>query len=357
MPLEHGHSNHQDGWCAKCEINVPAHVGKELVDPHPHVLCNEHWFQRISENYHLLSFEKRPASNMQASINPKKEYNIPWKYSYQYNSFGFRSPEFHEDTNIVALGCSHTFGVGVPKDFIWTSFVSEITGINDVINLGVPGASVPLCVRLLSTYINEYGSPKIVLCNFPDFHRYEVFDDIGRAQMGSSASANYEDFSKTNIFSYIQNLQAINFLEAMCKANKIKLVWQIWVSQVSSLEKLHVSEEFFKNKFKSFKSLENHDVWNPDREDFKYKTKTNEIIYIGKSPEIKCCENIYEKTKDFFHFGYDRYKVPKKLYHKMITEDYFNKNLAKTTFPNWGREAHFGAHSHYHWAKNLVGGI
>lgn len=299
--------------------------------------------------------KKDPLLICGAVVNPKREYSTPWRYSYQYNSFGFRSSEFHTNTNIVALGCSHTFGVGVPVQSIWTSFISDLTGIQDVVNLGVPGASIPLCVRLLATYINQYGPPKIVLCNFPDFHRYEVLDDIGRAKMGNSANANYEDYSKTNIFSYMQNLQAINFLEAMCKTNKIKLVWQVWVSKVSSLEKLHVSEEFFEKKFKSFKQLVGHDSWNPDRNNFKYKS--NKIIYTGKEPEVTCCNDIYEKTKDYFHFGYDRYKVPKKLYHKSIDEDFFNQNLVKTTFPNWGKEAHFGAHSHYHWAKNLVENI
>ena len=229
---------------------------------------------------------------------------------------------------------------GVPEDFIWPNFVSQLTGINDVANLGVPGASINLSVRLFATYINNFGPPKIVLCNFPDFHRYEAFDDLGKILMGNSASAAYEHYSYSAITSYMQSLQAINFLEALCKTNKIKLVWQGWVSKFSSLEELSVSEEFFKSKFKNFKTLDGYDIWNP--------------FEIG---DPKCCNELYKKTKEFFHFGYDRYSVPKKMQSKLIDEEFYNKKLVLNHREIIERKAHLGAHAHWHWAKNLVEGI
>ena len=72
--------------------------------------------------------------------------------------------------------------------------------------------------------------------------------------MGSSNDANFEDFSKNELSSYMENLQAVNFLESICKTNSIKLVWQCWTPNITIFERLSFSEEFIKNNLIIFKT-------------------------------------------------------------------------------------------------------
>lgn len=360
--MQHGINNKNPGVCALCEVEgfgslpVPGYDGVQLLYPDPHILCKKHWFENIRTEYHFLDF-KENTKNKSSLANNKKEYNIPWKYSYKLNKSNFRSIEFHENTEILALGCSHTFGVGVPIEFIWPTFVSNLTGIKDVVNLAITGSSVSLQVRLLANYINKYNAPKIVLCNFPDFNRYEMFDDFGRRKMGSSNDANFEDFSKSLLSSYMQNLQAINFLESICKTNNIKLVWQCWSKHVSIGERLSFSEEFLTDTFKNFITIKDFNIWDLDRDKLSCQQNTNNIVYTGDPNDIPCCTKLYNETKEFFYIGYDRYKVAKKFQNVEIDEEFFNKNLSFNTKSILIKEAHFGAHAHWHWAKNLVENI
>ena len=82
-----------------------------------------------------IYFEKAHSPYVSHTVVLRNEYGMPNLLEYSHNSYNFRSKEFHEDTEIVALGCSHTFGVGVPEKFIWPTFVKELTGIEDVVNL------------------------------------------------------------------------------------------------------------------------------------------------------------------------------------------------------------------------------
>lgn len=358
--MEHGRHNKNPGMCGS--LNCPdadlvkGYNGIELLYPKPHILCRKHWFEKLSTEYSFLNFREREHNEVFIP-NAKKEYNIPWKYSYKRNKFDFRSIDFHENTEIVVLGCSHTFGVGVPIEFIWPTFVGNITGVKDIVNLSVVGSSVSFQVRLLANYINKYNAPKIVLCNFPDFNRYEIIDNFGRIKMGSSNDANFEDFSKNELSSYMENLQAVNFLESICKTNSIKLVWQCWTPEITIFERLSFSEEFIKNNFKNYITLKDRDIWYPDRSKLLPKKGTNEIIYTGDSNEIPCCKELHSLTKEFFYVGYDRYKVAKKNQFVEIDEKFFNENLLCDTKLDSIKQAHLGAHAHWHWAKNLVDSI
>jgi hypothetical protein len=358
--MEHGRHNRNPGICESpnCLDSdlVDGQKGIELSYPKPHILCKKHWFEKISTEYNFLDF-KEITHNERIVGNISKEYNVPWKCSYKINKFSFRSIDFHENTEIVVLGCSHTFGAGVPVEFIWPTFVGDLTGIKDIVNLSVIGSSISLQVRLLANYINRYNAPKIVLCNFPDFNRYENIDNLGRIKMGSSNNPNSEDFSKNELSSYMENLKAINFLESICKTNNIKLVWQCWTRNITTFEKLSFSEEFLKNNFKNYIELKDRDIWDPDRNKLVHKKETNEIIYTGELKEIPCCKELYNQTKEFFYIGYDRYKIAKKFQLKEIDEKFFNDNLSILTKSVAINEAHLGSHAHWHWAKNLVDSI
>lgn len=100
---------------------------------------------------------------------------------YDTNSKGYRCPEFDPlpdgGKNVVALGCSHTFGEGLDRSDVWLSRFEKKIGNKNLRfwNLAQPGASANKCVRIL------YGTekllfPKIIIVCWPVYTRRERLD-------------------------------------------------------------------------------------------------------------------------------------------------------------------------------------
>jgi hypothetical protein len=313
-------------------------------------------FYEYAENWHLKSFDYIKFSDIFAPetkyrITKNTEYAEPDLCEYKINSSGFRTGEFHEDTEIVAIGCSHTFGVGVPEHLIWPSVVKELTGVQDVVNLAKNGSSIAHQIRWLLNYIRIYGAPKMVLANFPDLGRYEYVSENGTLQFGCVGKG-FEDNSFTINQASQQSIDAINTLEVICSTNRIVLRWQMWTSEAPYLE----------NKFeKIFSSYvrNKHNVNYLTAQKAMLDIESNEIVGIYQSEEVGvgCCLDLKSKSNGCFNYGYDRYKVPKKYQKMEIVDSEILNKLKRTTlnFRSDGcMDAHFGSHAHYHWAKNLV---
>lgn len=279
------------------------------------------------------------------------EYAMPDLLEYSFNSHNFRSDEFHENTEVITLGCSNTVGVGVPNSLIWPTFVKELTGIDDVINLGKPGSSIAFQVRVLSTYIRHYGPPKIILCNFPEIRRYEHFTESGEVVEGSTLRG-LSDNSYTEEQASMQSIRALGELEAICKAGNIVLRWQNWAHHSAYIE--HYLDFHFdycvKNIYKDSRFQMNFSHLD---------LSTNEICgdyHNGICPD-NCCVDLKNRSNGCFNYGYDRYSVPKRYQqHGLILEKEKLEKLKKSTFriENNTPMGHLGSHAHWHWAKNLV---
>jgi hypothetical protein len=98
---------------------------------------------------------------------------------YDFNSFGYRSPEFNvtSDIRIIAIGCSHVMGVGLPREALFHELFAErlrSTLSREVVlwNLGLPGAANDYIARTLHLAI-PYLDPHVVLVNFTHANRRE----------------------------------------------------------------------------------------------------------------------------------------------------------------------------------------
>lgn len=97
---------------------------------------------------------------------------------YDFNSHGFRSIEFGSVTSAgLALGCSHTEGVGSPLEDVWVSMVSQDIQ-QPIYNLGVGGASMDTLFRLADYWIPEL-KPAFVLVACTYSHRIELVNENG----------------------------------------------------------------------------------------------------------------------------------------------------------------------------------
>ena len=101
--------------------------------------------------------------------------------SYTFNSFGFRDEEFDQRPCGIALGCSHTEGVGIPQSAAWPRVLTKITGTHTW-NLGVGGSSIDTCFRLLDYWLPRLKPQFVTMC-IPPADRVEVFDRSNPASL------------------------------------------------------------------------------------------------------------------------------------------------------------------------------
>ena len=134
-------------------------------------------------------------------IAPGNEQEHDSVNTYTYNSLNFRSPEFVDDPDIIAIGCSHTWGVGVPDNTPWPSVLSKL-GSYSYANLGMPGASIMDCVLAAMAYIKKHGKPKYIVALLPDFKRMTLVQrtDINSQLIDGRNADKYEEYEE--ILSY-----------------------------------------------------------------------------------------------------------------------------------------------------------
>lgn len=150
-------------------------------------------FKRNRNSYHRHSFETFYYLKEKAKVlltqaechylfngeinNPNSWWDIELDTNnyldLQCNNFEFRiNPHFDDMEKItksqwknmyVCLGCSFTYGVGIPSYMTWPSVLEKHTGIK-TLNLGVPGGSIQTSYRILDSWLKHFGcAPKAVL--------------------------------------------------------------------------------------------------------------------------------------------------------------------------------------------------
>lgn len=201
--------------------------------------------------------------------------------TYEMNSIGCRG-KIDENSEIIASGCSITWGLGVPELGRWTDLLSKKIN-KSIINLGNPGDSVEnICMNTMQYCLNT-KMPKVIFCFLPDFFRSNVIVDKefykSRVNRGSLGTKDYLESTFCNpriiqenksFFMEIENqkyiedstsphqlisdsVKFIYILESFCLSNNIKLYWTTWDAATSSiLEELIKIKDFKLKNFTSF---------------------------------------------------------------------------------------------------------
>jgi hypothetical protein len=255
--------------------------------------------------------------------------------TYEINSLGFRG-EVYESPEIIASGCSITFGLGVPELGRWTNILGNKINKN-VMNLGNPGASVEsICTHIIQYCMNN-KMPKEIFCLFPDFFRSMVVVDkefyktkVKRDDAFKEKDSlqqifcnpivhKYDDrvFMEIEDQKYIEDatsphqliLNSINFiyiLESFCLANNIKLHWTTWhVPSATIMEELLKIKNFKLKNFADFVSAP--DVNNTDFRSISFRCSSShdsefyDSIYWKRGTDYSI-EN-YKKVSDHAHPG------------------------------------------------------
>lgn len=102
----------------------------------------------------------------------------PLAITYKINQEGFRCEEFVDDVPcMIALGCSYTFGTGLPVEDLWSTIVGSALGLR-VYNLAWGGNSIDTCFRLARYWIPKLR-PTVVMMLTPPMARIELLTISG----------------------------------------------------------------------------------------------------------------------------------------------------------------------------------
>lgn len=124
-------------------------------------------------NWLPMDTEDLYKQNLKTRYSDLQRYNwIDQKFTYTFNTHGFRCEEFTNESTVMFLGCSLTCGIGLPQDKIWPELVSKELGLKCA-NLGIGASSNDTAFRLCLGWIDRI-KPKILVFAPPYAHRAEL---------------------------------------------------------------------------------------------------------------------------------------------------------------------------------------
>jgi hypothetical protein len=99
------------------------------------------------------------------------DYNKQFPHDFQYiaNSHGFRCDHTGEPVDIMAFGCSVTYGVGVSQQHRWSNQLADLTGCT-VANYGIPGLGNQEIGRMFAQ-ITRFTQPRVAVFLLPEHTR------------------------------------------------------------------------------------------------------------------------------------------------------------------------------------------
>lgn len=117
----------------------------------------------------------------------------------------------------IALGCSHTYGVGVEYNEAWPCLL-------EASNFGVPGCSADYLVRNATELITIY-KPTVIYVLWPDWSRFEYTQNEKYCQSlptDNNRIAFIESHPDTWLLSNFQ--KQTQLMRSLCKNNNVQLI-------------------------------------------------------------------------------------------------------------------------------------
>jgi len=139
-----------------------------------------------------------------------------------FKEYPFRCPSWNPmpsgKKNVVILGCSHTWGVGLEPDETWAHHVSQHnTKRLRYWNLGQPGAGADTVVRMLHS-CEKVIHPNIIIVMWPGTARRERLETFTENLSGTHETLRYEN-AKTDMNNFLKN---VFLMEKFAEKNNCK---------------------------------------------------------------------------------------------------------------------------------------
>tara|TARA_B100000959_G_scaffold287152_1_gene369668 strand:- start:833 stop:1669 length:837 start_codon:yes stop_codon:yes gene_type:complete len=160
---------------------------------------------------------------------------------YDLNDLGYRCPPFDTIDNskmqIIQLGCSFTFGIGLGEEEHWGHYLKSAFGedTSQIWNLAVPGWSNDAIVRTANDFIHKI-KPAVIFVQWTHFNRREYIkkdNDIHRIvpnhpKYHNDASEAYKGFFGMHNRYYDQYCFEKNlmFMFNLVRAYNVNFIWE-----------------------------------------------------------------------------------------------------------------------------------
>ena len=163
--------------------------------------------------------------------HPERLKELGWdktKINYSLDSLGLRNNEDiqHGETYTLFLGCSFTFGIGVPVENTWPYYFMQELGCKGY-NAGHPGYGIDANFRSLY-YLTQkgYKFDRVVMLNTSD--RIEIFDKKSNNwQIVAWWSEHKPELKKVLLhdnFCQLNELKTMNAIQNICTQHNIEFI-------------------------------------------------------------------------------------------------------------------------------------
>jgi hypothetical protein len=180
-----------------------------------------HYYSNKTYDWIVSDTEERYKENLKKNKNLLVKHGwIDRKITYKFNSLGFRCDEFEQNRDcILFLGCSYTFGVGLPLETIWPTLVANKLKLK-CYNLGIGGGSNDTAFRLGYHYIPML-KPKAVILLSPSADRVELMNKNNRFDQHGPWNINifYKFWTQHDANGKINQIKNMLALKAICDSN------------------------------------------------------------------------------------------------------------------------------------------
>ena len=153
------------------------------------------------------------------------DQNNDGSISYIFDKYGFRSEIDPRDADILCLGCSFTFGIGVEEENTWPSMLGKMAGVV-AFNFGVCSGSVETCYRLLKVWLGNNMNTDTVCILMPPLTRREVLYSNGAWQ---NVTGNIEAHVTESFLSphdqWIQQQRTLDAIKHVCKDVNLQIIY------------------------------------------------------------------------------------------------------------------------------------
>jgi hypothetical protein len=240
-------------------------------------------------------------------------------YNYKFNNQGFRCDEFTTTSElpILFLGCSHTMGVSLELQDVWSKIllekIKDHTGKKIPFwNLAIPGSSIDRQGIVLEKFIHKLN-PKLIFFLIPNmFRRHIILNDKVIDYKPSHMSSSSKEYGHAIIrnlsrsesmllnenYAAYESYKNLRLIDTLAELKKSKIYYHIGVENQginradSQPDVNHPDGNLIKsmcNRLSSFNNLnlpfERHDL-------------ARDGSHLGKISHRKFAESVFEKIKD-----------------------------------------------------------
>lgn len=233
----------------------------------------------FSSPYHHLHRRNAGKEFQWFSTDNPDRYNRESGYSesdisYKFNSHGYRCDELQK-SSMLFLGCSYTFGVGLPLQDVWAAKLAAHFN-TPYCNVAFHGGSATYNLRALQK-VWDLVKPDKVIALLPYSHRLEFFsDDPGNPLKvwvkSGIRSQNFSGPDRERLLNYelytnqrqedLHLLSHVFSMNNFVKAKGSRFIWGVWEYEEKASDfflKYAVGKEF--GEFVKSDVFDNHTRW------------------------------------------------------------------------------------------------